>query len=311
MEITPNNGETLISFLSRAAKPRRLGWSSFLREVIGVTFRNARLAERRSFDFGRISTSLGVGSAALEGMSERTKFPADRSDEQIAYIARREFPWLDAVGYSTYNPIRLSKGQYLTTEWLQPDAIIDDESGTLNLHHCPNCCVNLATHAASNALPLCPKCGARLDRGPKFPASQEIATFSRKIKAEYGPALGARPLLSRSPDLVRFALGWRIAKVFQTQPARHSLAAHFVGEAGLGDLVTVEIRRRRIDVSTAAVRHIQLLAAGLYVAVHFEGIAALHSSFYQRNGNLDGANEAIANALCDLEGTQFASLNLG
>lgn len=306
--VLPYDDETLISLLSRAARPSRLGWATFLRKVTGVSFRNARLAERRTFDFRRLGASLGLDPARLEQMSERALFSSDLSDDQILYFAPRELPWLKAVGYLAYNPAQLRAKQYIRQRWLQPDALHDAESGTLNLFHCSACGESLAKHATPMALPICGACGRRLDHGPRIETPRTILAFYTELRAEFGTSLDARPIQPRRPEVLKFSLGWRVAEIYENEPQLNAQATHFAREAGVGELIAKEERPRTGDVASAAVRRAQLLAAGLYVATHFDTIAVLHATHYKSAGRLETVDAAITNALLAFEDAATPSL---
>ena len=272
MSVSPGDDETIISFLSRVSVYSGKSWTAFQQDVTGKTFRKARVAERRNFDWDNLSARLGVPRVHLESLSERTYFVAGLTDAKVESLVQTELPWLSDDGYAAYNPTQLQKGQYFRKRWFSPHSLFDAASGTLNLRRCYLCGTRLADVQVGQPFPTCAHCAAPLSAAPKIAAPACVKTIAEDLADEIEP-ISRSNLLGVDCRAVRVVGAvWRIATALNRSPLLQRVAAELVAEAHLGELTPVPSPSGSPDSVAHAIRHAQLLGAALEIARHFEDI---------------------------------------
>lgn len=300
MNVVPAPDESLISFISRASLGSDLSWPDFQKEVTGSTFGCARRAERKGFDWERISARLSVSPSNIRELSERRSFATEWSDAKIEAMVSRELPWLATPGYPTYNPVELTACPAFKRTWFKPYSLFDPQSGTLNLRHCHGCGDQLSRRRVSLVQPIC-SCGTPYAAAPKVQAPDAIVRLSEAVRSTFGSALTD---LNVQPTLLvrELNVAWRIAMSFDEVPSLEPIADDFSLLAGMGDLLPgpAPIRWGATEAVDAAVRHAQLLGAALHlVQKHPELVPVIYESV--RNGKVPfSPNETIAHELSRL-----------
>lgn len=203
--VDPYPDETLISFLSRALMDSCLRWGEFKAHVVGRTFVSARLAERHSFDWQKISAGTGVDSSILYAMSERSLLCDVDQVRQIDQRQLSRFPWLLQKGYCSYSPAALRDQFYWRRRWLRPDALVD-ETRSLMLRHCHHCLTDLGRSTWTLMSCECPKCREPLSGGPVVPAPPELLRFAGEISRELDEAYLLCPLHQSAAAFERMAV---------------------------------------------------------------------------------------------------------
>ncbi len=297
--LTPLPDETLQAFFVRIAIDWCLVWPDFQRVALGAQFLSSRHAERRAFDWDRLEESLGVSANILFGMSERS-FLVQRDDTVRLSKQRLQcLPWSDTAGYPLYNPAALERSDHLRLSWLRPDLLVDPQSGTLFLRHCPECKAVLSDIRWQIAAPACPKCDTPLAAAPKVDAPEKIVAFAAAFTSKVDAQFRCRPVNVFSPILVQCAAIWHTVNVLKASSELSRLAQYIVNEAEVGPL-QMDSDSEPDDIGSAALRHAQLWAAADYACRTYPAITRRFSIMVRFPRNLRSAPQAISRGLREL-----------
>jgi hypothetical protein len=271
----------------------------FQRMVTGTHFSSARLAERRLFDWNRLSDDLGVAPDVLFEMSERSYFVRIDDTSRLSRQRIESFPWMDVEGYPVYNPVALQRSEHLRMSWSRPGAIVDPQSGTFFLRHCHDCRVNLSRVRWLFAQPLCPECGASLVAAPKIEAPEGIVSYAAAFSQKVDQQFRIRPINNFNPALTDCAAAWHVSNVLRMNRAYNGLALYLVDEVNLGPLASGTDDDPE-DVGAAALRHAQLWIAADHACKKYPIVTRRFKMMVRYPRNLGAAPKAIEKGLSEL-----------
>jgi hypothetical protein len=253
-KVRPAPDETIMSFLRRTQVDAGLSDHELHLLAASVVLPDARRAERRHFDWGSLSRFFNATPGELQAMSERSFYCGPEDDGGSRLFARRT-PWVQESGYSAHCPTCLRQSSHWRKSWLNPDALVCEEHGTLLIRHCHGCGGDLASLVWTSVSPICPNCGAHLSLGPVIAAPPEIARHAAGIRARFAQVLATRPLDQHDYGLAHFAAVWRAARLLASRwdHRLHPLRDEMISLAGVGPLA------RDGNVSDKALRYAQIM----------------------------------------------------
>lgn len=288
--LQPRDDETIVSFASRAFGESFDSIDSFQRDFFGVTVTDARRAERQAFDWDWLSIKLGPSAAQLRAMSERALLTVDDGDWRASRTWSAEMPWIK-LGYPAYSPEALRRSQHIRLRWLRPDALVNEGTATLFLRHCPQCGAELAKMKFRFAFPDCPACHEPLSNAKSVIAPSSIVKFSRWFSALVDQAYANRPIDPRSPDMIRVAAIWNVARLLDERGSFERLAADCADRCGVGSIPL--ITEGSDDIAVRALRHASMLAAASFLAGKIAEITNSVAFVYHSNIRLDGVQVCV------------------
>lgn len=175
---------------------------------------DARLAERRVFDWYSLSRFLNATPEELYEMSERSFFYKLGDDRRRGFFRQRA-PWVQEGGYSAHCPCCLKESQHWRKAWLGPGALVCASHNTVMVRHCHGCGGDLAQMAWGHAAPICPTCCAHLSLSPVIPAPPAISRSAATIQKRYASLVARKPVDLFDYDLAHFSAMWRAARLFR------------------------------------------------------------------------------------------------
>ncbi len=215
-QLRPNSDETLMSFLRRVQIDADYSGENLDFLAASTQLPDARLAERRNFDWESLSRFFNATPEEIYSLSERSLFH-ERGDESRRRSFRQCVPWTQDQGYAAHCPCCLRESEHWRKSWLGPDAIVCEKHNTVMVRHCCGCGGDLSQMTWTNASPICPTCGMHLSLNPAINAPSQIAVYGREIRLRFS-RLEARKLIGlRDYELSHFGAIWRAARLFGSE----------------------------------------------------------------------------------------------
>lgn len=221
--------------------------------VAGAPLPDARLAERRAFDWHSLSRFFNAAPEELHAMSERALFYRQGDDSRRG-LFRQRAPWMQEPGYASHCPHCLRQAQYWKKSWIGPDALVCPHHNTIMVRHCHGCGGDLSRMTWANASPICPVCGAHLSLSPVITAPPKIAERAAAIRERFDGLASRRPVVLWDYDLAHFAAVWRAARLLRSETTGFKP----LNEAMLS-LAGIVPHAEEIDVESLAFRDAQAL----------------------------------------------------
>jgi len=218
-QLRPELDESLMSFVRRAQLDSDCtdGEAQFL--AASALLPDARMAERRSFDWSSLSRFFNAAPEELYAMSERSLFYNLGDDSRRGFFRQRA-PWIQEKGYSAHCPCCLKESPHWRRSWLGPGALVCSKHKTILVRHCHECGGDLSEMDWGHASPICPTCGAHLSLSPVIQAPPAIAKFAEAICERFRSLCARRPVHQLGFELAHFAATWRAARLLRSKDTR-------------------------------------------------------------------------------------------
>lgn len=242
--VRPLVDETVMSFLGRSQIDADYTDERLHLLAAGVHLPDARMAERRYFDWASLSRFFNASEREIAGLSERQwLFGSGESTPRTQGHA----PWARESGYGAHCPCCLKESGHWRNAWLKPDAIVCIRHEALLVRHCPCCDVSLSEVTWSRTLPLCPQCGGHLSLGTRLAAPAIIMEEAIRWSDRFTKITSHGPLHLQDEKTAHWAASWRAARmlVLEEGTMMTAVSGALTQLAGLGTLVREENPEKR------------------------------------------------------------------